>query len=384
MPQGLPPGLNLFAQVWGADPGGSDLSADVTAWKQALDKGLVPVRVVRGTEFRAWERDKGATAAERWKVSPQQCRTSKSVVQGPGGRSASYASLAAAPGTLVLLLGPSGKLRQGHLEHFVDFHIRYHFERQKEVLIANLELRSLTPDSVEGLDILQQLQPTRLSPVSTIPSAQTSDSQKEIQSRLSTAEELAALIRGHWGIESMHWVLDVVFRGARRDGARGIADEAVVATRFEELVAKIEHDLAVAVAAVLIEVVERREQVTSEKTRRSSIASKPVGGMMSSLCASSTVTTASETRDLYRGSVGLVPTMGALHAGHAAEVGVTSALAERLTGGRYVDVDIRRADAARKAEAARGSGKPAEFKPMAYEIGSKDDPDTRSERCDTC
>ncbi|MGE4250629.1 MAG: TetR/AcrR family transcriptional regulator [Parvibaculaceae bacterium] len=33
------------------------------------------------------------------------------------------------------------------LENFVDFHIRYHFARQKEVLIANLELRSLTPDS---------------------------------------------------------------------------------------------------------------------------------------------------------------------------------------------------------------------------------------------
>lgn len=33
------------------------------------------------------------------------------------------------------------------LEGFVDFHIRYHFRRQKEVLIANLELRSLTPDA---------------------------------------------------------------------------------------------------------------------------------------------------------------------------------------------------------------------------------------------
>ena len=33
------------------------------------------------------------------------------------------------------------------LESFVDFHIRYHFERQKEVLIANLELRSLAPDA---------------------------------------------------------------------------------------------------------------------------------------------------------------------------------------------------------------------------------------------
>jgi AcrR family transcriptional regulator len=33
------------------------------------------------------------------------------------------------------------------LESFVEFHIRYHFERQKEVLIANLELRSLTPEA---------------------------------------------------------------------------------------------------------------------------------------------------------------------------------------------------------------------------------------------
>jgi AcrR family transcriptional regulator len=36
---------------------------------------------------------------------------------------------------------------QRRLENFVEFHIRYHFERQKEVLIANLELRSLTPDA---------------------------------------------------------------------------------------------------------------------------------------------------------------------------------------------------------------------------------------------
>lgn len=36
---------------------------------------------------------------------------------------------------------------RSRLERFVEFHIRYHFERQKEVLIANLELRSLTPDA---------------------------------------------------------------------------------------------------------------------------------------------------------------------------------------------------------------------------------------------
>lgn len=33
-----------------------------------------------------------------------------------------------------------------------------------------------------------------------------------ITSHRGTAAELAGLIRGHWGIESMHWVLDVVYR----------------------------------------------------------------------------------------------------------------------------------------------------------------------------
>src|SRR5689334_5785661 len=35
-----------------------------------------------------------AAAAERWKVSPDQCRTENSVVYGPGGKSARYAELA--------------------------------------------------------------------------------------------------------------------------------------------------------------------------------------------------------------------------------------------------------------------------------------------------
>lgn len=33
-----------------------------------------------------------------------------------------------------------------------------------------------------------------------------------ITSHAGTAAEVAGLIRGHWGIESMHWILDVVFR----------------------------------------------------------------------------------------------------------------------------------------------------------------------------
>ena len=33
-----------------------------------------------------------------------------------------------------------------------------------------------------------------------------------VTSHAGTAAEIAGLIRGHWGIESMHWILDVVFR----------------------------------------------------------------------------------------------------------------------------------------------------------------------------
>ncbi|HEX2269134.1 MAG TPA: molybdopterin cofactor-binding domain-containing protein, partial [Pyrinomonadaceae bacterium] len=36
-----------------------------------------------------------AAAAERWNIAPEQCRTEASVVHGPGGRSATYAELAA-------------------------------------------------------------------------------------------------------------------------------------------------------------------------------------------------------------------------------------------------------------------------------------------------
>lgn len=39
----------------------------------------------------------------------------------------------------------------------------------------------------------------------------TTTSEYYLSSHAGTAAELAGLIRGHWGIESMHWVLDVVF-----------------------------------------------------------------------------------------------------------------------------------------------------------------------------
>jgi predicted transposase YbfD/YdcC len=40
----------------------------------------------------------------------------------------------------------------------------------------------------------------------------TSTTHYYVTSHRGTAAELAGLIRGHWGIESMHWVLDVVYR----------------------------------------------------------------------------------------------------------------------------------------------------------------------------
>jgi predicted transposase YbfD/YdcC len=40
----------------------------------------------------------------------------------------------------------------------------------------------------------------------------TSSTHYYVTSRRGTAAEMAGLIRGHWGIESMHWVLDVVYR----------------------------------------------------------------------------------------------------------------------------------------------------------------------------
>lgn len=51
--------------------------------------GFIPVRVLRGIEFREWERDKGATAAERWikagHLTARQLRPGDIVVEISGG-----------------------------------------------------------------------------------------------------------------------------------------------------------------------------------------------------------------------------------------------------------------------------------------------------------
>jgi len=52
-------------------------------------EGLVPVRVVRGTEFRDWERDKGKTAALRWvlasRLASRELRPGDIVIEISGG-----------------------------------------------------------------------------------------------------------------------------------------------------------------------------------------------------------------------------------------------------------------------------------------------------------
>jgi predicted transposase YbfD/YdcC len=53
----------------------------------------------------------------------------------------------------------------------------------------------------------------------------TTTSHYYVSSYAGTAQEMAGLIRGHWGIESLHWVLDVVFHEGRSRIREGHAGE---------------------------------------------------------------------------------------------------------------------------------------------------------------
>lgn len=57
--------------------------------EEGSGEGLVPVRVVRGTEFRDWERDKGRTAALRWilatRLASRELRPGDIVIEISGG-----------------------------------------------------------------------------------------------------------------------------------------------------------------------------------------------------------------------------------------------------------------------------------------------------------
>jgi predicted transposase YbfD/YdcC len=76
-------------------------------------------------------------------------------------------------------------------------------ERSVAVLYDPEGLPSGWPDVKAVVSVVRQREAAGVS---------TSTAHYYISSHAGTAVEMAELIRGHWGIESMHWVLDVVFR----------------------------------------------------------------------------------------------------------------------------------------------------------------------------
>jgi predicted transposase YbfD/YdcC len=94
-----------------------------------------------------------------------------------------------------------GVKRDTHVE-FDDRHGR-HEERSVTVLPAPDGL----PAEWVGASAVVQVCRERV-----VGGVRTSTTRYYLSSYAGTAAELAGFIRGHWGIESMHWVLDVVFR----------------------------------------------------------------------------------------------------------------------------------------------------------------------------
>jgi predicted transposase YbfD/YdcC len=78
-----------------------------------------------------------------------------------------------------------------------------HEERSVSVIYEPVGLPSGWPDVAAVVSVLRER---------TVGAEVTTTAHYYLTSHAGTAEEIAGLIRGHWGIESMHWVLDVVFR----------------------------------------------------------------------------------------------------------------------------------------------------------------------------
>jgi predicted transposase YbfD/YdcC len=78
-----------------------------------------------------------------------------------------------------------------------------HEERSVSVIYQPQGLPACWPDVAAVVSVLRER---------TVGQEVSTTAHYYLTSHAGTAEEIAGLIRGHWGIESMHWVLDVVFR----------------------------------------------------------------------------------------------------------------------------------------------------------------------------
>lgn len=93
-------------------------------------------------------------------------------------------------------------VRFDHHAESDDGHGR-HEERSVAVIYDPPGLPQEWPDVKAVLEVIRQRE---------VGGVSTTTTHYYLSSHAGTAEEMAALIRGHWGIEAMHWMLDVVFR----------------------------------------------------------------------------------------------------------------------------------------------------------------------------
>jgi predicted transposase YbfD/YdcC len=97
-----------------------------------------------------------------------------------------------------------------------------HEERSVSVIYKPVGLPPDWPDVAAVVSVLRER---------TVGEAVTTTVNYYLTSHTGTAEEIAGLIRGHWGIESMHWVLDVVFREDDSQVRAGYAGENLALIR---------------------------------------------------------------------------------------------------------------------------------------------------------
>ncbi len=95
----------------------------------------------------------------------------------------------------------SDGVRFDHHTTSEDGHGR-HEQRSVSVIYEPVGLPPDWPDVAAVVSVLRER---------TVGEAVTTTVGYYLTSHVGTAEEIAGLIRGHWGIESMHWILDVVF-----------------------------------------------------------------------------------------------------------------------------------------------------------------------------